>query len=153
MGLTLLLAKFLTTLGKAMEFHDRYFVGKRLNRLKALRLGIQEDKALVKYLDDAIALESFHIASGISTSAEKMSFLIRLSNCGRWNRPQIQALAKFLIVTPESFCLKVHITKVDKFGAVLGLASGIFLIVLGMIYFALFFFFQNLLAFRLAPLC
>ena len=36
MGLILLLAKLLTTLGKTLEFHDRYFVGKRLNRLKAL---------------------------------------------------------------------------------------------------------------------
>lgn len=140
MGLILLLAKLLTTLGKTLEFHDRYFVGKRLNRLKALRLGIQEDKALVKYLDDAIALESFHIASGISTSAEKMSFLIRLSGCGRWNRPQIQAIAKFLEVRPESSCPEIHITKMDKFGAALGLALGIFLILLGMFYFVLFFF-------------
>nr|GFC13963.1 hypothetical protein [Tanacetum cinerariifolium] len=60
--LTVLL-KMLTQIVKAMNWHDKHFVRKRFSRLKDIRAEATSPR-LVRYLDDAIELEMFRIASG-----------------------------------------------------------------------------------------
>lgn len=135
LGSLALLGKMLTTLIKAVGVHEKYFFDKRVSRLRFLREGVQTNQDLIKYLDNAIELESFRVASGLSTSAANMTILIQLSNRGRWSRSQIKTLARFLMTPQGSTTPEICITKLDKVGAGLGLVSGFFLLLLGLFYF------------------
>lgn len=95
-----LLFKVAAPLVRALEWHDRYFVRKRLSHLESVRSSVTSSPQLSRFLDDAITLEGFRIASGVSTSRAKMEFLIDLSQDGLWSEAQLRSAAKFLYVEP-----------------------------------------------------
>ena len=110
------LLKIASHIMKAMDWHDKHFVRKRLSRLRDIRSGATNTR-LIRYLDDATELELFRIASGVSTSRSKMEYLLDLDETGRWNRMQLQSLSKFVALQPDSKTPVLSVTSLDKLSA------------------------------------
>lgn len=110
------LLKIASHIIKAMDWHDKHFVRKRLSRLRDIRSGATNTR-LIRYLDDATELELFRIASGVSTSRSKMEYLLELDETGRWNRMQLQSLSKFVALQPDSKTPVLSVTSLDKLSA------------------------------------
>ena len=110
------LLKIASHIIKAMDWHDKHFVRKRLSRLRDIRSGATNTR-LIRYLDDATELELFRIASGVSTSRSKMEYLLELDETGRWNRMQLRSLSKFLAMQPGSETPVLSVTSLDKLSA------------------------------------
>lgn len=110
------LMKILSHIIKAMDWHDKHFVRKRLSRLRDIRSGATNTR-LIRYLDDATELELFRIASGVSTSRSKMEYLLELDETGRWNRTQLRSLSKFVALQPDSKTPVLSVTSLDKLSA------------------------------------
>lgn len=124
------LMKILSHIIKAMDWHDKHFVRKRLSRLRDIRSGATNTR-LIRYLDDATELELFRIASGVSTSRSKMEYLLELDETGRWNRMQLQSLSKFLAMQPGSETPVLSVTSLDKLSAWTGGISTLLTLLLG----------------------
>jgi hypothetical protein len=127
------LLKIMSHLLKAMDWHDKHFVRKRLSRLKDMRSGATSSK-LVRYLDDAIELEMFRIASGVSTSRSKMEYLLQLDEAGHWSRMQLQSLSKFLALQSGSKTPVFSVTFLDRLSAWASGISALFTLALGVGY-------------------
>lgn len=125
--------KIVAHITKAMDWHDQRFVRKRLSCLKDVRSGATSAR-LVKYLDDAIELEMFRIASGVSTSRSKMQYLLQLDETGRWSRMQLQSLAKFLALQPGSETPVLSVTFLDRLSAWISGISTLLTLALGVGY-------------------
>lgn len=124
------LMKILSHIIKAMDWHDKHFVRKRLSRLRDIRSGATNTR-LIRYLDDATELELFRIASGVSTSRSKMEYLLELDETGRWNRMQLRSLSKFLAMQPGSETPVLSVTSLDKLSAWTGGISTLLTLFLG----------------------
>ena len=124
------LFKIGTQLFKAMGWHDRYFVRKRLTRLKAIRSDAN-NSAITHYLDEAIDLEMFRIASGVNTSRSKMEYLLQLNQVGRWSPGQLRSLSKFLALDAGRDAPTLSVTLLDRLGAWVSGASALCAIALG----------------------
>lgn len=127
------LFKMVAQLFRAMELHDKYFVRKRLARLKDIRTSANNSQ-LIQYLDRAIELEIFRIASGVSTSQSKMEYLLQLEQAGRWSREQLRSLSKFLALEPGCATPSLSVTVLDRIGAWVGGISAFSTLALGAIY-------------------
>lgn len=127
------LFKMVAQLFRTMEWHDKYFVRKRLARLKDIRSSASNSQ-LTHYLDGAIELEIFRIASGVSTSRSKMEYLLQLEQGGRWSREQLHSLSKFLVLEPGSATPVLAVTFLDRLGAWVGGISAFSTLALGAIY-------------------
>ncbi|MBD8682340.1 hypothetical protein [Pseudomonas sp. CFBP 13719] len=125
--------KIVAHITKAMDWHDQRFVRKRLSCLKDVRSGAASAR-LVKYLDDAIELEMFRIASGVSTSRSKMQYLLQLDETGRWSRMQLQSLEKFLALQPGSETPVLSVTFLDRLSAWISGLSTLLTLALGVGY-------------------
>jgi hypothetical protein len=110
------LFKMVAQLFRAMELHDKYFVRKRLARLKGIRSSA-DNSQLTHYLDRAIELEIFRIASGVSTSRLKMEYLLQLEQAGCWSREQLRSLSKFLALELGCATPSLSVTVLDRLGA------------------------------------
>jgi hypothetical protein len=129
------LAKALTMLGQAFDFHDKNIVRKRLERLEELRAGVQDSRPLAGYLESAIDIEKFRICSGVLTSPAKMNMLIALESKGIWGRGQIKSIAKFLTTDVRTQITTLEITALDKVGAAISIIGGFALLFTGLVYF------------------
>lgn len=127
----LLLIKALTSLGRALEFHDKYFVEKQHKRLMILRASVSGDDPFTDYLDEAIRLEAFRIAFGVRTSPLKAAVLMKIFSLGYWNQKQILRISKYLIVLPENLLPAIRISLFDKVEAWYGLSACIAFMVMG----------------------
>lgn len=125
--------KVVARITRAMDWHDKHFVRKRFSRLKDIRAGATSPR-LVRYLDDAIELEMFRIASGVSTSRSKMEYLLELDETGRWSRMQLQSLSKFLALQPGSETPVLSVTFLDRLSAWASGISAVFTLLLGVGY-------------------
>nr|WP_314570744.1 hypothetical protein [uncultured Pseudomonas sp.] len=124
------LLKIASHIIKAMDWHDKHFVRKRLSRLRDIRSGATNTR-LIRYLDDATEPELFRIASGVSTSRSKMEYLLELDETGRWNRMQLRSLSKFLAMQPGSETPVLSVTSLDKLSAWTGGISTLLTLLLG----------------------
>lgn len=123
----------ITALVKALEFYDSHFVHKRYKRLKELRSDRVAESPFTTYLDDAIQLEGFHIASGIRASSVKAAALLKLTQLGLWDRKQIRQVAKYLVITPENPTPFVRIRRSDVIGAWVGMLAAMIFMAVGAI--------------------
>lgn len=130
-GIFVLLIKFLTMLGRALEFHDKHFVEKRIRRLVLLRKNAAGDDLFSGYLDEAIRLEAFRLASGVRAGALKAAAIMKLSKLGHWDAIQIKRIAGYLVVGERDAMPRIEITNFDVFSAWYGLISGAILLLLG----------------------
>lgn len=130
-GIFVLLIRFLTMLGRAMEFHDKHFVEKRLRRLVLLRKNTVSDELFSRYLDEAIKLEAFRLASGVRAGTIKAAAIMNLSKLGHWDTIQIRRISGYLVGGAEGAMPEVEITKFDIFSAWYGLISGVTVLLLG----------------------
>lgn len=128
-----ILFKTVAQLFRAMEVHDKYFVRKRLTRLKDIRSSANNSQ-LIQYLDGAIELEIFRIASGVNTSRSKMEYLLQLEQVGRWSREQLRSLSKFLALEPGGATPSLAVTALARLGAWVGGISAFSTLALGAIY-------------------
>lgn len=133
----LVFAKTISTLGSAFDFHDKNFVQKRFKRLNELRASVKKDhRPLAQYLDDAIELEAFRVASGVTAGKQKMDFLIGIASLGLWDRTQLRWLAKHIEQGPQDTTPSIRITRLDWVGAAIGLVSLSYCILAGIFFFA-----------------
>lgn len=123
--------KSISMMNQIMEFRDKHFIEKRYKLLKELASGIPVESKVKRYLDDSVEHEIFRIVSGIRGSSLQIAALVKLDSLGYWNREQIRRVARFLVIKPEEPHPLVKITKADKFGAMLGLAFAILLLLTG----------------------
>lgn len=99
--------------------------------LKELRAAESNEGPFARYLDDAIYLESYRIASGVRANRRKADLLVRIAALGYWNFFQIRQIAKFVITTPEMPVPTFRITAWQVASARFSLAFGIFLMAMG----------------------
>lgn len=128
-------AKAITTFGQALELHDKNFVRKRLERFENMRANMPSERALSRYLDDAIDQEKFRISSGISVSPVKTEWLMSLAATGLWERAHIKAASKFLVTDKKTLAIGLKFSWLDRIGAGLSCLMGLLLLLLGTIYF------------------
>ncbi|MDD1016074.1 hypothetical protein [Pseudomonas rubra] len=95
---------------KLINLYDSLLVRRQYKILKELRAAESSQSPYAQYLDDAIYLESFRIASGVRADRTKADFLIRLARTAHWNNWQIRQIARFLWVTPEQPRITLRIT-------------------------------------------
>ncbi|MBF8765805.1 MULTISPECIES: hypothetical protein [Pseudomonas] len=105
-------AKWVNQLTKALDWHDKYFVRKRMNRLKNVRSEAGNGE-LTRYLDQALDIEVFRLASGISASRSLVEYLLKLDSTGRWSHAQLRSLSKFVVRDPADDNLKVAVSHLD----------------------------------------
>lgn len=98
-GLIVLTAK---SAFKIFTLYDEHWSRRYYKNLKELREAEPSDGPLSKYLDDALYLEAFRIASGISTNRITVDYLKGLAKVGRWNRHQIKQISKFVVLRSDS---------------------------------------------------
>lgn len=101
---------------RTMDLHDKHFVRKRLTRLRDIRSNATNPE-FTRYLDGAIELEMFRIASGVSTSRLKMEYLLQLDRSGRWSRFQLRSLSKFLAIEPGRETPYLSVSVLDRISA------------------------------------
>ncbi|WP_312374423.1 hypothetical protein [Stutzerimonas nitrititolerans] len=130
--------KLFAPLLSAFEAHDKHFVRKPLERLKALRSSASKHSGLAEYLETSIELEAFRIASGITASRAKMEFLLALNKDGTWSKPQLRRVAQH-VGFPEgseepaiisSTSEKIFAVWSAVFAGVIALMGAVFFIVL-----------------------
>jgi hypothetical protein len=127
------LLKIASQLIRAVDWHDKYFVRKRLTRLKDIRVDATSSR-LVRYLDDAIELEMFRIVSGVSASRLKMEYLLQLDEGGRCSRGQLKSLSKFLALQPGSETPVLSVSFLDRVSAWASGISALLTLALGVGY-------------------
>lgn len=112
-----LLPKMLAPLMSALETHDKHFVRKPLERLKALRSSVAKNPDLSHYLESSIELEAFRIASGVSTSRAKMEILLTLNKDGTWTKQQLRSVSRHLQIPDDTDKPQLILTDFEKFFA------------------------------------
>lgn len=133
-----LVPKLAAPLISALEAHDKHFVRKPLERLKALRSSASKHSGLAEYLETSIELEAFRIASGITTSRARMEFLLALNKDGTWSKPQLRSVAQHVGFPEGSDEPAIIISTSEKvfaiwsavFGGVIALMGAVFFIAL-----------------------
>lgn len=68
---------------------------------------------LTRYLDQALDIEVFRLASGISASRSLMEYLLKLDSTGRWSHTQLRSLSKFVVRDSADDNLKVAVSYLD----------------------------------------
>ncbi|NVZ64384.1 hypothetical protein HX867_19980 [Pseudomonas gingeri] len=121
----------LTSFFKIFSLYDRHWSRRHHKILKELRALETSHSPFTHYLDEAIYLESYRIASGIRANKMKADFLLRLALIGHWNRWQIRQIARFLVVSPQMPPLTLRISRWDVAGARLSLSLGLLIMVVG----------------------
>lgn len=116
-ALTGVVFKLVSIFSRTLEFHDRNFVRKPIERLRALRRAVAQDPALAAFFDDAIRSEAFRQATRIDTSRTKREFLIDLNKKGMWTRGQLRSVSKFLVFVPGETRPVLKVTRLDRVGA------------------------------------
>lgn len=127
--------KLVAPLLSAFEAHDKHFVRKPLERLKALRSSVSKNPDLSYYLETSIELEAFRIASGATTSRSKMEFLLALDKDGNWSKPQLRSLCKYLEVPDGRDKPEIVIGRFEKIAAIWSAIAAMTICVLGSLYF------------------
>lgn len=132
-----LLPKLVSPLMSAIEAHDKHFVRKPLERLKALRSSVAKNPDLSHYLETSIELEAFRIASGVNTSRAKMEFLLALNKDGTWTKPQLRSVCRHLEVQDDASKPTLVIRGFDKFLAYWSISASTSFALLGAAAFTL----------------
>lgn len=102
-------------------------------KLVELRGSGGSQTVLADYLEEEIYLEKYRIASGVRTNRVTADALMRLAATGHWNRYQIQAIAKFIKLSPEMPAPEFKITVWQSANAFLSWMVGCFLVLVGSI--------------------
>jgi hypothetical protein len=121
----------LTSFFNIVSIYERDWSRRHHKILTELRLVETSQKHFTRYLDEAIYLESFRIASGVSANKLKADFLLRLALVGHWNRWQLRQIARFVVVSHDRPTPIFRITAWDTASARLSLSFGIFFMALG----------------------
>lgn len=116
-----------------LHLYDSHLARRQYKLLKELRAAESSETLYAQYLDDALYLESFRIASGVRADRSKADFLIRLARTGHWNHWQIRQIARFMWVPPEQPRLTLRITAVEAAGAWFARLVGFFFLIIGCI--------------------
>lgn len=116
---------------KVFTLYDRRWSRRFLEKLKDLRAAEAVEGPLSRYLDDAIFLEAYRIASGIRTNRVNADLFIQIALMGRWNRYQVQQIAKYIFILPENAQPKFKITRSQTVGAFFSLGLGVFFLATG----------------------
>ncbi|VVP87292.1 hypothetical protein PS925_01056 [Pseudomonas fluorescens] len=123
----------LTSFFNIVSIYERDWSRRHHKILTELRAVETSQGQFTRYLDEAIYLESFRIASGVSANRSKADFLLRLALIGHWNRWQLRQIARFIVVSPERSTPTLKITAWDTVSARFSLYFGIFFMALGAI--------------------
>lgn len=129
------IGKAIFSLKGALDFHNEYFVKKRIKRITELKALIKEDRPLAGFLDQSLETESFRVDSGITASPAKMNALIEIHDTGLWTIPQLRNAARHLVIDSHTLKASIEITKADIFGAWASMVFAILLVILGAGYF------------------
>lgn len=140
------LAKFVLSLRRALDFHDEYFVKKRIKRITEIKALINEGP-LTQFLDKSLEIEAFRIDTGIKASPAQMKALIEIHDSGLWTVPQLRGAARHLVVDRSSFKAAVKITRTDRVVAIASIFFALILLMAGAAYFAALAFTRSLSAF------
>ncbi|QFT23552.1 hypothetical protein FIV02_18420 [Pseudomonas sp. THAF187a] len=130
-----LVPKLIAPLLSAFEAHDKHFVRKPLERLKALRSSVAKNPDLSHYLETSIELEAFRIASGVTTSRSKMDFLLALDKDGNWTKSQLRSLCRHLEVPDGRDKPEIVIGAFEKFAAIWSAVAAMTIGIMGALYF------------------
>lgn len=132
-----LIPKLAAPLISALEAHDKHFVRKPLERLKALRSSVAKNPDLSHYLETSIELEAFRIASGVSASRAKMGFLLALNKDGTWSKPQLRSVAQHVGFPEGSDEPAIIISTSEKLFAVWSAVFAGLIALMGAVFFIL----------------
>jgi hypothetical protein len=121
----------LSSFFKVYSLYDRHWSRRHHKILRELRAVDTSQSPFTRYLDEAIYLESYRIASGVRANRIKADFLLRSALTGHWNHRQIRQIARFVVVSPESPKPALRITAWDTAGARASLFIGMIIMAIG----------------------
>lgn len=128
-------AKALLSLKRAIDFHDEYFVKKRIKRIADLKAFVKEGQPITRFLDHSLETEIFRIDSGITASPARMKALIDIHDSGLWTVAQLRGAAKHLVIDNNTLKASIKISRADQIGALISLGVAILLLTAGTSYF------------------
>jgi hypothetical protein len=129
-----IIAKVILSLRRALDFHDEYFVKKRIKRIKELKDVIKEGP-LTRFLDQSLETEAFRISSGITASPAKMNALITIHDSGLWTAPQLRGASRHLVIDDCTLQASITVTKADRVAAMASIMFALILLIAGAGYF------------------
>ena len=106
-----------------------------LERRAFSRSSVAKNPDLSHYLETSIELESFRIASGITTSRAKMEFLLALNKDGTWSKPQLRSVAQHVGFPEGSDEPAIIISTSEKLFAVWSAVFGGVIALMGAVFF------------------
>lgn len=130
-GLLVLIAK---SAFKIFTLYDEHWSRRYHKNLKELRAAEASGGPLSNYLDDALYVEAFRIASGVSTNSLTVDYLKGLAKVGRWNRHQIKQISKFVAIRSNAQAPTFLITGWQTAGARFSLFITVLFMGLGVLF-------------------
>jgi hypothetical protein len=121
----------LSSFFKVYSLYDRHWSRRHHKILRELRAVDTSQSPFTRYLDEAIYLESYRIASGVRANRIKADFLLRLALIDHWNHRQIRQIARFVVVSPESPKPMLRFTAGDIASALASLFIGMIIMAIG----------------------
>lgn len=140
------IAKVILSLRRTLDFHDEYFVKKRIKRIAELK-GLVKEGPLTQFLDQSLEIEAFRIDTGITASPAKMNALINIHDYGLWTTAQLRGAARHLVVDKSTLKATIKITQADRVAAIASIIFSLILLLAGASYFVALAFTKSLLAF------
>lgn len=130
-GLVVLAVK---SAAQVFVIYEQHWSRRHHKTLKELRTAESNNSQLNKYLDNALHLESFRIAGGVSANRITADYLMRLDETQVWNRHQIKQISKYIVTFPEVSKAVFRITGWQTAGARFALALTVTFMGLGLIF-------------------
>lgn len=129
------IGKAIFSLKRAIDFHNEYFVKKRIKRITELQILIKEGRPLTRFLDQTLETEAFRVGSGITASPAKMNALIEIHDSGLWTVSQLRSASRHLVIEANTRKASIKLTTADRVSAWASLGLSVFLLIMGSGYF------------------
>lgn len=107
------------------QTHEEWFVRRSFKRLLLLRKHVNADSPISGFLNKRIEEESFALASGIHTSAEKSKMLIKLYQLDFMTNAQLKRVVDNL--QPAGDKIKFELNRFEKFEVIYSFWASLFL--------------------------
>ncbi|MGY8817957.1 MAG: hypothetical protein ACKVLM_00985 [Pseudomonadales bacterium] len=108
------LGGILIWLKRAFDFHDKYFVRRRLEIIAELRSLVKSDEPIGGLLNKLLNDEAFRVLTGISTAPRKMEALSTLYCSGFWTAGDIRSVYRYLVIDDHTLrpCIKFSMSDI-----------------------------------------
>lgn len=97
-----ILGGMLLWMARAFDFHEKYFVKRRLKRVAELSDLVKDDEPINGFLNKLLTGEAFRVSTGILAAPRKMEALMELYCSGFWTIGEIRSVCRYVVINEQS---------------------------------------------------